>query len=145
MPRKKNNRLIASPPVFTEFKPSGIRNRDLESICLSIDEYEALRLADFFALSQEDAAKQMQISRPTFSRVIESARKKMAEFIIKGRRISIEGGDIHFKQNTIKCDECSHIFNIEFDKSIKTCPECGSKQLINLAGHHGHGNCCIDI
>jgi predicted DNA-binding protein (UPF0251 family) len=143
MPRRKNNRLIDLPPVFTEFKPSGIRRKDLETINLSIDEYEAIRLADYYGLNQEEAAKQMHISRPTFSRVVESARKKMAEFIIKGRRITIEGGDIHFKQNTIKCSSCNHLFHIEIEQRIEACPECGSDALINLADHHGHGSCCI--
>ncbi len=144
MPRKKNNRLIDLPPVFTEFKPTGVRKKQLESMTLSLDEYEAIRLADFYGLSQEKAAQQMQISRPTFSRVVEAARKKMAEFIIKGRRITIEGGDVHFKQNTIKCATCNHLFNVDIQQQVETCPECNSDSLINLADYHGHGQCCIN-
>lgn len=143
MSRPQNNRYVNQPPIFHDFKPSGIGSRFLEKIILSIDEYEAIRLADWLLMSHEEAASEMDISRPTFTRLLEKARKKMAEFIITGKALSIEGGNIHFKQNVIRCNSCGQMFIIDIDKKIDKCPACGSTDLVNLAGGFGHGHCCV--
>lgn len=114
----------------------------IEEIKLSLDEYEALRLSDYNGLSQEEAAEEMEISRPTFTRLIEIARKKIADFIINGKMLTIEGGNIHFRKNIIKCDNCGYMFKINFGTKFVKCPECSSNRLINLAEGFGHGNCC---
>ena len=72
------------------FKPCGMPGRDLKFEILSKDEMEAIRLADFEGLYQEDAAKEMEISRPTFSRILANARKKIANALILGKAIEIE-------------------------------------------------------
>jgi len=72
------------------FKPCGIPRAELKSILLTKDEIEAIRLADFEGLYQEDAAREMEISRPTFSRILNSARKKIATALIQGKTIEIE-------------------------------------------------------
>ena len=66
MPRPKNDRIVHEPPIFTEFKPIGVKGRSLEPISLSIDEFEAIRLADYKGLNHEEAAEEMEISRSTF-------------------------------------------------------------------------------
>lgn len=142
MPRPKNNRIVHQPPIFTEFKPLGVKAYKLGEISLSLDEYEAFRLADYLALSHAEAADEMEISRPTFSRLIEQARKKIAEFIIDGKMLTIEGGNIHFRKNIIKCNSCGHMFNTDFSNITNKCPACDSDNLINLAGGFGHGKCC---
>ncbi len=143
MSRPENNRYVNKPPVFRNFKPTGIGARFLDKIILSLDEFEAIRLADYKGMSHEEAACEMAISRPTFTRLIERARKKIAEFIIKGKELRIEGGQIHFRQNIIRCESCGQMFIIDIDKKIDQCPVCGSKDLINLAGGFGHGQCCV--
>ena len=143
MPRPQNNRFVRKPPIYSEFKPAGIAGRNLDEIILSIDEYEALRLADYRNLSQEEAAEEMGISRPTFTRIIENARKKIAEFIVKGKFLRIDGGNIHFLQNIIQCNSCGQMFIINIDKNFNKCPVCGSEDLVNLAGGYGHGQCCV--
>jgi len=75
-------------------KPSGIPSRDLEEVLLGFDEAEALRLADIEGLYQEAAARRMGVSRPTFSRIVESARRKTADALLNGKALRIEGGDI---------------------------------------------------
>ncbi len=65
----------------------------LECVCLNVDEFEALRLKDFEGLEQTVAAESMGISQPTFHRIIESGRKKVADALINGKAIRIEGGD----------------------------------------------------
>jgi predicted DNA-binding protein (UPF0251 family) len=79
----------------TFFKPAGIPLRELEEVCLSVEELEAIRLKDIEDLEQEQCAEKMNISRTTFARILDTARKKMAEALINGKAIRIEGG--HFE------------------------------------------------
>ena len=144
MPRPKKERKVSKPPFYKGFKPTGVSARDLLKIILSLDEYEALRLADYFGMSQEEAAEEMEISRPTFTRLIECARKKTADFIINGKLLILEGGNIHFKQNVLRCEDCGHMFTVKLSNEIRVCPNCESINLTNLAGGFGHGKCCID-
>ena len=143
MPRPENNRIVYKPPVFTEFKPTFVQAKELQNSFLSIDEFEAIRLADYAGLSHLEAAREMSISRPTFSRLILKARKKMADFIVLGRRLTIEGGNIHFKNNILQCDNCGYNIVSKIGELYEFCPECNSRQLRNLASGFGHGNCCI--
>ena len=142
MPRPKSNRIVHEPPIFTDFKPVGVKGFSLGQVQLSLDEFEAFRLADHMGLSHEEAAEEMEISRPTFTRLIEKARKNIADFIINGKVLNIDGGNIHFRNNIIRCHDCGHMFKTNFNDEIKECPSCHSKNLINLAGGFGHGKCC---
>lgn len=94
MVRPKRCRLIYSQPDITYFKPRGIPMTDLEEIIISLDEYEAIRLKDYENLDQESAAVKMGISQPTFYRLISSAHKKIADALINGKAMKIEGGNI---------------------------------------------------
>ena len=143
MPRPQYNRIVHEPPLFSDFKPIGVRGRDLEQIVLTLDEFEAFRLADQLGFSHALAANEMEISRSTFSRLIEKARKKIADFIILGRTLTIGGGTVHFRINIIQCRDCGHMFKINFKQRITECPECHSGKIVNLAGGFGHGQCCI--
>ena len=142
MPRPKNNRIVHEPPLFSAFKPVGLRGADSEQITISLDEFEAVRLADQLGLSHAEASEEMEISRSTFSRLVEQARKKIADFLIQGKLLVVEGGNIHFRKNLIRCQDCGHMFNINFNNPFSECPSCKSKNLINLAGGFGHGHCC---
>ena len=142
MSRPKNERIVHNPPLFTQFKPVGVNPRMLNSVTLSLDEYEAIRLADFEGQSHAESAEEMEISRSTFSRLIENARKKTATFFIKGSFLNIEGGNIHFRTNIVRCIDCGYMFKINFTDIITECPACQSKNLLNLAGGFGHGKCC---
>jgi predicted DNA-binding protein (UPF0251 family) len=142
MPRPKSRRLIDSPPLFDSFKPTGVRGRDVVDLRMSLDEFEALRLSDYERLSQDEAAAEMDISRSTFSRLIESARRKSSEFLIEGKRLIIDGGPIHFKGNLFECRSCRSVFPARFGAVRVECPQCGSTDLIDRAGEYGHGDCC---
>jgi predicted DNA-binding protein (UPF0251 family) len=72
------------------FKPRGIPLVDLEEVSIRLDELEAIRLADYEGLYHEDAAQKMKISRATFGRILDEARHKVAEAIIKGKALKIE-------------------------------------------------------
>lgn len=94
MPRPFCRRRIAGRPAAPIFKPLGIPMRDLDEVVMTLDEFEAIRLADLGGLYQEKAAGQMAVSRPTFSRIIEAAHLKMADALVHGKAIRIEGGPV---------------------------------------------------
>jgi len=142
MSRPKNNRIVYQPPYYSEFKPSGVSSKSLEEIQLSLDEFEAIRLADLLGMSHEEAANEMGISRSTFSRLIVQSRKKIASFFYQEKLLTVSGGNVHFRQNSIKCSSCGHMFTIDIRTKVTSCPACGSKNLVNFAGNFGHGECC---
>jgi predicted DNA-binding protein (UPF0251 family) len=90
MPRPKIHRCVRFKPNVHYFKPQGIPLRMLEEVVLRADELEALKLYDIDRLEQTQAAKKMKISQPTFARILDSAYKKIAEAIAKGKAIRIE-------------------------------------------------------
>ena len=91
MPRKPCRRSIKGNPNVTYYKPAGIPLRLISEVTLHLDEFEAIRLADHEKHYQETAAGMMNISRQTFGRIIESAHRKIAEALINGKAIRIEG------------------------------------------------------
>ncbi|MFH1319419.1 MAG: DUF134 domain-containing protein [Bacteroidota bacterium] len=131
MPRPKRNRKMCIPPSMTGFKPFGIPFHELETVTLLFEEFEAIRLTDYENLIQEEAAKLMNISRPTFTRIYEKARKTISEALVEGKVITINGGNIQFKNVWYKCTNCNHTF-ILTNKKIKKCRFCNSKNIENL-------------
>jgi predicted DNA-binding protein (UPF0251 family) len=113
------------------FKPRGIPLRELEEERLSVEELEALKLADIEGLYQEDAAERMEVSRPTFQRVLKSARGKVARCLVEGKALGIEGGNyvLGGKGRTFECLSCEHRWEQPFGSGVRacetTCPECG--------------------
>ncbi len=98
MPRPRLCRRVWFQPNITYFKPAGIRMINLEESVLTVDEFEAVRLKDFLGLEQEQAAKKMNISQPTFHRLVLSVRKKIADAIVNGKAIRIRGGNFKMVQ-----------------------------------------------
>lgn len=94
MPRNKKLRWIETHPPVSVFKPAGVPARTLESVVLRLDEYEALRLADYEGLDQEEVATRLGVSRPTVSRILETARKTVAGAFVEGKALLIEGGPV---------------------------------------------------
>ena len=100
MPRPCCLRHIGFKPTAGFFKPAGVPACALEQVTLTLDEVEALRLADLNGLYQEQAAEKMKISRPTFSRIVEEARRKVADALIHGKALRLEGGAVRMKGET---------------------------------------------
>jgi uncharacterized protein len=94
MPRPFKLRNVCWEPEAVSFKPCGIRRRCLEQVTLTLDELEALRLADLEELYQENAAERMNVSRQTFGNILSSAHRKVADFIINTKHLNIEGGSV---------------------------------------------------
>ena len=84
-------RRVGFIPQVTYFKPAGVRLDKSEEICLVIEEAETIRLKDFEGLEHEECAQKMNISRTTFARVLNSARRKIADALLHGKAIRIEG------------------------------------------------------
>jgi hypothetical protein len=98
--------------------PEGVSPIKLESVVLSVDEVEAIRLADKLGMYQADAAGKMNVSRQTFGRIVKSARRKVAEALVDGKTICIEGGNF---------DEKCAPFETESDGNC-ICLYCGYEQ-----------------
>lgn len=93
MPRPTKCRMIDAHPGVRLFKPQGIPARQLKEVYLTTEGYEALRLADREGLRQDEAAERMQVSRQTFGRILAQARRAVAEAIVEGLVLRIEGGE----------------------------------------------------
>ncbi len=135
-------RLVQLPPRINQFKPSGIPAKSLKNIILTIDEYEGIRLADYQGLDHSGAAESMGISRPTFSRLIEKARNKVAQALIDGMMLTIEGGNFDFTHDLYQCADCGDTIEHPVENKLNECPDCGSKNINNFAGsrrNRGHG------
>lgn len=94
MPRPRCRRNIGFLPQVTYFKPAGIRMAELDEVVLQHDELEAIRLKDLLGESQEEAARKMNVSQPTFHRLLLSAHEKIAHAIVNGKALRIEGGNV---------------------------------------------------
>ena len=130
MSRPKLSRSIVNPPVMEGFRPFGIPITDLEPVILLFEEYEALRLADYEGLKQVQSAERMNVSRPTFTRIYEKARRSIAKAFVEGKAIFIEGGNYHTESNWYRCESCMklNIANVE----IISCNYCQSDSLRRL-------------
>jgi predicted DNA-binding protein (UPF0251 family) len=123
------------------FKPAGVPACSLEEVVLTVDELEALRLADLVGMYQEQAAGQMKISRPTFGRIIESARRKVAEAIVQGKALKIEGGVIQMAETRgFTCHDCQHAWEAPFGTGRpQACPACKSQNIHRAPEGRGRG------
>ena len=127
MGRPHKKRFVAYNPGVCYFKPRGIPMLDLEEIRLTIDEREALRLADLEGLSHEEAGQMMGVSRATFGRIIEQARKVVADALINGKAIHIEGGnyEISDTERLFKCEKCEYQWYEDCGTGRpRACPSC---------------------
>lgn len=97
MPRPDKVRHIGSMPDVKQFRPHGGRTVSLDKVELTLDEYEAIRLADYEGLEHSEAAVLMNISRPTFSRVLDKGRRKIALFLVEAKPLDIHGGNVFVK------------------------------------------------
>jgi predicted DNA-binding protein (UPF0251 family) len=112
----------------------------LESVRLSVDEFEAIRLKDLEGLEQTAAADSMRISQPTFHRIIEAARKKVADALVNGKAIRIEGGEyMSDASKKFKCLDCGNEWEEPHGKGRPdACPKCGSKNIHRAPQDRGH-------
>ncbi len=129
-------RFVQKPPHFSNFKPSGIPRKRLKKVEMTLDEYEAIRLADYLKLEHLEASEKMKISRPTFTRLIERARQKVASALIDGMELIIEGGNVNLENTLFKCRDCGDVQETPVTEQNENCPDCGSENIDDLALKH---------
>lgn len=129
MPRPKRIRKMTNPPHFKGFRPIGLPEED-SPVVINYEEYESIRLCDFELMGQVEASKLMEISRPTFTRIYESARRKVAQAFVGGKTIVFEGGKVYFNSDWYSCNTCGCWFNhTAKETEIKNCSLCGSPDI----------------
>ena len=134
MSRPKRIRKVNNPPHFKGFMPIG--QSEEHPVVLNYEEYEAIRLSDFELFKQDVAALKMGVSRPTFTRIYESARRKVAQAFVQGRPIIFEGGKVYFDSEWYACNYCGCWFNHPAkDKTITCCALCGSTDIEQYKGN----------
>jgi predicted DNA-binding protein (UPF0251 family) len=128
MPRPVKWRRVGFIPGVVYFKPAGVPLRVVDEVLLSMEEAEAIRLKDLERLQQEECAQRMKISRPTFHRVLGAARGKLADAIINGKAIRIEGGNYEMTVRRFRCGHDGQEWNVPSDKIVdsypQVCPTC---------------------
>lgn len=132
MPRPRKRRRVWHEPKPAIFKPVGVPLHQLQAITLLHEELEALRLVDLDGLYQEDAARQMNVSRSTLQRIVSAARTKVVQALIEGAALHIEGGTFRVATKYWQCSDCGHLWEIEHGSGQSVparCPSCTSSAI----------------
>ncbi|ADP77592.1 protein of unknown function DUF134 [Methanothermus fervidus DSM 2088] len=129
MPRPRRFRRVIEKPRVKSFGPCPPWATE-EVVKMEIEELEAIRLKDYLGMKQEEAAKVMNVSQPTFHRILTSARSKIAEAIIEGKMIVVSGGKYIIEEKKYVCKKCKS----EWPEEIKICPVCGCKGILHRGG-----------
>jgi uncharacterized protein len=123
-------RKVQMCPKQARFVPQGANPEDLEVVTLTLDELEALRLTDLEGLYQEQAAQNMNISRQTLGNIVSSARRKIADFLVNGKSLTIDGGVVELLKRSYTCLDCRHEWEVfcRLGRPME-CPVCTSVHL----------------
>jgi predicted DNA-binding protein (UPF0251 family) len=104
--------------------------RLLEHAIITIDEMEAMRLSDYEGLNQEEVAQRMQVSRPTVTRMLARAHRVVADALVHGKAIRIEGGDYRLLNSLLQCPNCGHQQDVSTAGEIpQACAKCQSPDI----------------
>lgn len=145
MGRQEKNRTVKYPPVNFKFGPIEEKSSaqiDKTSVVMTLDEFESIRLADKNGYGHAKAAEIMGISRPTFTRLLNKSRAKVAELIIDGKKLTISGGSILFSEDVYCCKICKRPFKHEGNGPL-LCPVCASEEIIKAkSACNGNCKCC---
>jgi len=144
MGRQEKCRTVQAPPRHFSFNAVREIVSAEEPVNIRFDEFEAIRLSDKLGYDHIKAAKIMGISRPTFTRLLNRARQKMAIFLTEGLGLEISGGSILFAKNVFCCKNCQRPFNWEQDDD-PVCPTCLGQDVIKAdAACRGVCRCCAE-
>ncbi len=128
MPRRKRLRKVVAPPGFKGYKPYGNSQHKKQYVELLYEEYEAIKLADYDLMNHLEASILMGVSRPTFARIYESARRKLANALVETREIRSVFGNARLDGTWYICNDCHARFTIPIQLNLNACPFCRSKE-----------------
>jgi predicted DNA-binding protein (UPF0251 family) len=118
-----------NPPHFKGFRPIGLPEEN-NPVVINFEEYEAIRLSDYELNGHFEASQIMGVSRPTYTRIYESARRKVARAFVHGKTIVFEGGKVYFDSEWHSCNNCGCWFNHPAkEEEIQNCSLCGSLEI----------------
>ncbi len=130
MPRPCRPRKVCCRPDSNYFKPKGIPTDALREVNLTMDELEAVRLADLEDKYQEDSARKMNVSRQTFGNIISSAHKKIADALVNGKALKIEGGVVKMVERHFVCYDCKNEWSLPYGSGRPNgCLKCKSTNI----------------
>ena len=133
MARPQKCRKICNPPKMKGFKPYGMPMCKIEPVILKLEEYESIRLVNYNRLPQDQAAIQMNVSRPTFTRIYNSALELIAKAFVEGKAIEIEGGNYELEKDWYRCKKCYKLIEgLENHFKCKDCRVFGENELVKL-------------
>ncbi len=137
MARPVKWRRIEAYPRYPLFSPMGQGAKGTGENRLKVEELEAVRLKDLEGLEQEECAARMEVSRPTFQRILVSARAKIANSLVHGKSIRIEGGNYTQGICPVRCLDCGRIWEESIERMREedatdpaVCPSCQSTHLV---------------
>jgi predicted DNA-binding protein (UPF0251 family) len=142
MVRPQKNRFVKFDPDISYFKPRGIPMQNLDEVRLKVDEGEAIRLADLLGMSHEEAGRHMGVSRATFGRIVQRARKTVADALINGKAINIEGGNYKIVKEAriFKCLNCQKTWKEPQGTGRPTnCPTCNHDDIYRIVENEKNG------
>jgi predicted DNA-binding protein (UPF0251 family) len=146
-------RKVDSVPPVSYFKPADTGYLTPGEVIILVEEAEAIRLKDLEGMEQEECARSMNISRTTFSRILDSARQKVADALLNGKAIRIRGGNFEMAVSRYRCIS-GHEWEVPFEMMIcappELCPKCKTPSIMPLLpigggsgrrrrGRHGRG------
>lgn len=126
MARPKTLRKVVKPPGFKGYKPYGHQHAQTKCVELLYEEYEAIKLADYDLMTHQQASEVMGISRATFARIYERARRKMAEALVEVKEIKAVYGHALLDKSWLICHNCNARFTIPETIRNRNCPVCKS-------------------
>jgi len=133
MARPSKSRKVGDPPAMKGFKPYGMPVFDVEPVKLTFEEYESIRLVNYRMLSQDQAAEEMNVSRPTLTRVYNKALRVIAKALIEGKVLEIEGGNYIMERDWYRCKKCFKLIEgIENHVRCKNCTLYSDEELLRL-------------
>lgn len=129
MARPKSLRKVVKPPGFKGFRPYGHQNQGKSPVELYYEEYEALKLADFDLMNHLEASKVMGVSRATFARIYERARRKIALALVEVKELKSVYGHAYLDKSWLVCNKCHARFTIPSTIKELKCPVCKSSDV----------------
>ncbi|MGB9792706.1 MAG: DUF134 domain-containing protein [Thermacetogeniaceae bacterium] len=134
MPRRRKRCWVEALPTVSYFQPAGFPVGEMEEVRLSVEELEAVRLKDLVGLDQEQCAERMGIGRTTFQRILYAARSKIADALVNGKVLRVEGGEYQVPPlRVFKCDSCGCEYEFPLKAGEETqniaCPRCKREPL----------------